>query len=173
MIDTLIDFAMDNAKNDVSHHRSVLLNAIVIDGKGGYDLIGGHNLQTEREKSAWLAEIGHKARERRAQAVILTAPVSRGVYNSVGRLKFKELQAMGISLRIDDGVKLGLCKKVDSILVSLQTPLQTVMYTQDYEYVGGKVVFGESERVTLGGNTEFAGMPLSFFAEMPKSAKPS
>ena len=102
----------------------------------------------------------------------MTAPVSRGVYNSVGRLKFKELQAMGISLRIDDGVKLGLCKKIDSILVSLQTPLQTVMYTQDYEHMGGKVVFGESERVTLGGNTEFSGMPLNFFDEMPKSAKP-
>jgi hypothetical protein len=172
MIDKLLDFAMENAKNDVSHRRGVLPNAIVIDSKGAKEIIEGHNLGTEEEQAAWLAKIRRAAHERQAQAVILTTPAGRGIYSEEGQLKFEQLQAMGISLSIDDAVKLGLCTKVNSILVSLQTPLQTILYTQDVEFVGGKVVFGESKRITVDEDTEFTSMPLSFFDEMPKSAKP-
>jgi hypothetical protein len=109
--------------------------------------------------------------EIRAQAVVLTAGINRGIYSKEGAKTFKELQASGINLKIEDAVALGLCEKATAIMVTLYTPLQTVMRMQDYHYVGGKAVFGE-ETITDSSTGEFSGIFADFF-EKVKTATPS
>jgi hypothetical protein len=172
MLDSYVDFAMENAREDVAHHRSVLLNATVIDSQGKMVIIGANNLRTDKDKLGWYNLIKLKVAERQGQAVVITAPVSRAIYSEDGARKFRELQAAGIELGIDDAVELGLCEKVNAILVSLYTPLETKAYTQDYEYVNGKVVFGTKTTMATAAGASFTGRFASFFDELPKT-KPS
>ncbi len=172
MIDSYVEFAMQNARDDLAQHRSVLLNATVIDSQGKMVIIGANNLQTDRDKDGWFALIKSKVVERQAQAVVITAPVSRAIYSVEGGKKFRQLQAMGIELSIDDAVKLGLCEKVNAIMVSSYTPLQTAVHTQDYEYLNGKVVFGEKMTLDTNAGDSLTGRFTNFFEPM-SSAAPS
>jgi RNase H-fold protein (predicted Holliday junction resolvase) len=169
--DTYVEFAMETARDDVARHRSVFMNATVIDSQGQMVVIAATNLQTDNDKQGWFDLIKRKVAERHAQAVVITAPVTRAVYSPEGSEKFKQLLAAGIELRIDDACQLGLCEKVDSIMVSLYTPLQTVVHTQDYEYVNGKAVFGEKVRLDTNQGGSLTGRFTNFFDELAK-AKP-
>jgi len=172
MLDSYVEFAMENAREDVAHHRSVLLNATVIDGDGQMVIVGANNLQTDTDKDVWYRLIKRKMAETHARAVVITAGVNRAIYSQEGGKKMKQLMAAGIELRIDDCVKLGLCEKVTSIMVSLYTPLQTVVHMQDYKYVDGEAVFGEKALLDNNVSGPIVGRFANFFDEIA-SAKPS
>ncbi len=163
MLDEYVEYAMENARNDVAHHRSVLTNATVIDSQGGMMIVGANNLQTEQDKDGWFALIKRQVAERQAQAVVITAGVKRAIYSVEGARKFRQLQDAGIELAIDDGVKLGLCEKVNAIMVGLYTPLQTAVYTQDYEYLKGKAVFGKKIALDTNAGDSLTGRFANFF----------
>jgi len=50
--------------------------------------------------------------------------------------------------------------------------VQTIVYAQDYEYINGKCVFGESMRTGTNEGAAFKGPFTNFFDELPPS-KPS
>jgi hypothetical protein len=168
----ILEFGMKNARDDVIRHRSILFQATIVGSKGDYAIVGGPRSLTQESKIAWFAAVRRIIRERQGIAVMITAPVSRAVYTPEGQKEFERLHSEGITPTIDAGVKLGLCKKVNAILAALQTPLQTTVYLQDYEHVGGKAVFGEFSRTDSNEGATFSGLLTDLF-EGPASSKPN
>lgn len=164
-IDELLQFTMEQARQDLIKGKSVACTAVVVDSAGEYTVIAG-DFNNETEKQAWYAKIKRSARERRALAVVTVAGGIRGIYTPEGQKKYQEFHESGRMLRVDEAVRLGLCKKVYLIVATLQTPLHTVLYYQDYQWVKGKVVFAETMRQDTASGAHVTGQMVDFFDDV-------